>query len=139
MIGSIMVINTSKFQRGWTKPLVLFLLLVVVVGGYIGYEYGVRYYKAHKADQAIKEIASATYSRRSEQHRWFEIEASIRNDLQKRILDILEIPREDLSILVRKREKGIHINVEWSMVVSFVLFDVTDRLEFKKEYWAETK
>lgn len=128
-----------KLQRGWSKPLVLFLLLALVVGGYIGYEYGVRYHKAHKADQAIKEIASATYARRSEKHRWFEIEASIRNDLQKRLLEILEIPREELSILVRKRENGIHINVEWSMVVSFVLFDVTDRLEFKKEYWARTK
>lgn len=126
-------------QAGWTKPIVVFVLLVAAVGGYVGYKYASAYYRGRQAAKEVREVASKTYRLRSQNQPWFEIEAAIENSLRKRLPEILKIPSEDIYLTVRKDEKGIRITAEWTLIVDFGFFDVTDSLNFREEHWARTK
>ena len=138
-LSKSMLSPRHQAASGWTKPIVLFIILATVVGGYVAYKYGNPYYKAHQAKEIIDEVAQRTYSRRSERQRWYVVEASIQNTLKKRLVKTLDIAPELLSITVRKRKKKIYIKVEWTMVVVFDLFDTKDHMDFKVERWARTE
>ncbi len=133
------IVNRPSRQAGWTKPIVIFVVLFSAVGVYAGYKYLSTYQRGRRAVAEIRKVASQTYQRRNESRSWLEIEAAIENTLRKKLPEILNLPAEEVIISVRKEETSIRILAEWTLVVNFGLFNVTDKIHFREEHWAKTK
>ncbi len=133
-----------RYKKPWAKWFVnLLVLLGLTAGVLLAMAYVPPYWHSWKAQSAVKDIASQSYSRRSQDDDWYEVLADVKSRLRTKLTKILgeDIASESLRITVTKKEKSswIRIRVKWDELAKIPLINEARVLHFTIEARAGTR
>ncbi|MFH2008082.1 MAG: hypothetical protein ABI333_15985 [bacterium] len=108
------------------------LLVGVLAAIYFGLVFVPPYYSYYRATSIMKDEGSKAYSLRHQKEGWVELENKIHRRVRNRLLDILKIPSEQLTVIVKKMPKSIKIHAEWTVYARWPMVSKESKLHFKE-------
>lgn len=133
-----------RYKKPWAKWFVnLLVLLLLAAAVMAGMAYVPPYWRSWKAQTAVEDVTSQTYSRRSNNESWHKVLADIRAKIRRKLVSVLgeEKVQRSLKISVKKEKdsRWIRVHVTWDDIVEFPLIHEKRILHFSVQAKAATR
>ncbi len=133
-----------RYKKPWTRWFVNFILLTALAAGALAaMAYIPPYWRSWKAQSAVKDVASQTYSRRSRKDSWNQVLGDIRSRIRKKMTGIVGTDQAAASLRVNVSKDDdsswIRIHVTWDDLAEFPLIHEKRILHFSIQAKAATK
>lgn len=133
-----------RYKKPWARWFVNLLVALLLAAAVLAaMAYVPPYWRSWKAENAVKDVTSRTYARRSRAESWNEVLTDIRTKIRRKMVAVIgeEKSERSLKISVEKEEDSpwIQVKVTWDDLAEFPLIHEKRVLHFSVQTKAATK